>query len=410
MFKPYTLFVGWRYFSSRGHQRFISLLSFLSIAGMVVGIAALIVTTSVMNGFEKTIVARLLEVVPHATIQSSNKPLSNWAELAAKLNAYPQVIASAPYIEGNAMLSSDTGISGVHLNGIDPSFESKVSSLGGHMHNGSLIKALPQGEFGIVLGHRLALNLNVKEGEQVTLVLPQVLATPAGVFPRLKRFTVSGIFSVGAAPDVSHAYINITDAARLYGRKNAVDGLRLRFEDFTRAPEVMAQLLPHLPNYQGQDWSQTQGSLFRAIRMERITVTILLMVVVFVAAFNIISILSMAVTRRRSDIALLGTLGAGGKGLTSIFLIQGVCIGLVGTLIGALVGILLTLWIGNITDFTSGNWLNGDNHFRVQLPAVLKARDVIVACVTGFALSLIASTYPAWRASKIRPALVLGEH
>jgi lipoprotein-releasing system permease protein len=411
MFTPYPFFIGLRYIRSKRRNRFISFVSFVSLAGMVLGVMALIIVLSVMNGFEGEVRQRLLTLIPHVLVSTTEKPMADWQQQADVIRQHQQVLAAAPYIGGNVMLSRPGVVRGVQVNGLLPEEEARVSALEKHLIAGNL-QDLRGGEFNMIVGGLLARQMGLGIGDKVSLVLPEVTVTPAGIFPRMKRFTVVGIFQVGAQVDSNLALIHLDDAARLYRTGNSVHGLRLKLKNLYRARQVAAELeMDAGDSLQVRDWSQTQGSLFQAIKMEKTMVTLLLLIVIAVAAFNIVSILVMMVADKRADIAVLRTLGASPGQIQKIFIVQGVCIGLAGMLVGALLGCVLAPDIGSIIavfETALGLQIFDPNvYFISHIPSDVQLPDIVTICFSSLLLSLLATLYPAYRAAKVEPAEVL---
>ncbi len=404
------LFIGLRYTRARRRNQFISFISGFSLLGMALGTLALIVVLSVMNGFDKEIKQRILSVVPHAFVDQQPR-LKDWNSLSTEIEDHPLLIASAPYIGGYAMLSSQQGVQGAELQGILPNSEKKVSVLNDYMYQGS-IDDLQPGEFGIVLGRLLARFLNVEVNDRLVMTLPEVSVTPAGLFPRVKRFTVVGIFEVGAQVDQTLAMIHLSDAQRLFRYGQSVQGLRLKVSDIYSAQNVTAELQQQLgSNYQLKDWSETQGSLFQAIKMEKRMVTLLLLIIIAVAALNIVTGLVLMVADKRGDIAVLRTLGMTTRQIMQIFIVQGSTVGIVGIITGAILGCLLANSISDVIAWFEnalGIYIFDPNvYFISQIPSDLRMEDVVLICGVGIFLSILATLYPAYRASQVEPAEVL---
>lgn len=412
MYKPLSLFVGLRYTAAKRGNHFISFISLVSMLGLMLGVAALIVVLSVMNGFDQELRQRILGMVPHATLSGYGEPLKDWQALAEEISGTPGLEASAPYIQAQGMLTRVGRVQGVLVNGIDPARESGVSIIARHLKQGAL-ENLQQGEYGIILGELLARYLAARVGDKVTLVLPEASVSVAGINPRLKRFTVVGIFSVGAELDANLAYVHIADAARLKRMPaGSVDGLQLRFADLFQAPtqvRAIAQSQPRMLST--SDWTRTHGNLFQAIQMEKRMIGLLLFLIVFVAAFNIVSTLVMVVTDKRADIAILRTMGATPLAIMRIFMVQGVVIGLIGTLLGTLLGILLALTVTDLVAWIEQvfgiQFLSADVYFISYLPSRLEWGDVTLISLSALAISFLATLYPAWRASRTQPAEAL---
>ncbi|SEF99032.1 lipoprotein-releasing ABC transporter permease subunit [Marinobacterium lutimaris] len=412
MFKPLSLFVGLRYTAAKRGNHFISFISLVSMLGLMLGVAALILVLSVMNGFDRELKQRILGMVPHATLSAYGDELKDWRSLAGEIEGTSGLQGVAPYIQAQGMLTHAGRVQGVMVNGVDPAFEDQVSIIGQHMEHGTL-NDLEAGEYRIVLGELLARYIGASVGDKVTLVLPEASVSVAGITPRLKRFTVSGIFSVGAQLDANLAYINIDDAARLKRMsQGAVDGVQLHFEDLFQAPALvreMARNQDRMLSY--SDWTRTHGNLFQAIQLEKRMIGLLLFLIVFVAAFNIVSTLVMVVTDKRADIAILRTMGATPSVILRIFIVQGVVIGVIGTLLGTLLGIVLALSVTDLVAWieqTFGiQFLSADVYFISYLPSQLQWADVSLITSTALGISFLATIYPAWRASRTQPAEAL---
>ncbi len=381
--------------------------------GLALGVVVMIVVLSVMNGFDHEMRTRVLGMVPHATIEAG-EPIGNWQALADKVRQNPQVVAVAPFTQMQGLLTNNGSVQKVLLNGIDPAQERKVSIIDDFMKQGKL-DDLSAGDFGIVIGDKAATKLGVGVGDKVTFVAPEVTVTPAGMFPRMKRFTVTGIFHVGAGElDGYLGLTNLDDLGRLHRWKsNEVQGLRLKFEDLFEAPRTSYQIAQTLGehNYYSRDWTRTHGNLYQAIRMEKAMIGLLLLLIVAVAAFNIISTLVMVVNDKKGDIAILRTLGSTPGQIMAIFMVQGTVIGVVGTFIGAVVGIIAALNVSAAISALEGlighKFLNADVYFIDYLPSQLMAEDVLMVCGAALVLSFLATLYPAWRAARTQPAEAL---
>jgi len=409
MFKPLTVFVGLRYTRAKRRTRFISFITFTSVFGVSLGVTVLITVMSVMNGFETELHDRILGMTAHATITGIDGELRNWRELEPALAADPRVLGWAPYVEGQAMVSSERRASGVLLRGIDPGLDTRVSEVAAKMKSGR-IDDLKSGEFGIVLGNELAAYLGVFSGDKVTVITPQLTPTPAGVMPRLKRFTVVGTFSVGMFEyDRNLALLQIEDAAKLLRLEDAVSGLRLKLTDMFQAQRIIRELGPTLPGaYQVADWTQAHDNFFRAVQTEKRVMFIILLLIVAVAAFNIVSTLVMVVNDKRADIAILRTQGMTPRSVMSIFIVLGTVIGSTGTLLGCAGGVALALnlqeIVKSIEEAFHVRFMPGDVYYINDLPSKLLWSDVWMVTAMAFLLSLLATLYPAWQASRIRPA------
>jgi lipoprotein-releasing system permease protein len=414
----FELFVGMRYTRAKRKNHFISFISLTSMIGIGLGVAALIVVLSVMNGFQKELRTRILGVASHLEITGNNNQLSDWQNVAASSLKQQHVLASAPYITAQGMLSYSSGVQGAIVRGVLPSAEDKVADLGKHMKVGSLQDLRP-GEFGIVLGTDLAFAIGAQVGDKVVVLAPQGQFTPTGVVPRLKQFTVVGLFQIGMYEyDAGLALINIDDAAKLYRMGDKVSGVRLKLDDLFNAPAISASISEQLNRSANQyggyyvtDWTQQHANFFRAVQMEKRVMFIILTLIVAVAAFNIVSTLVMAVTDKRADIAIMRTFGASPSSIMVIFMIQGALIGVIGTVAGAFFGVLIALNISTIIPFIEGlfhvQFLAKDVYYISDLPSDLIWSDVSTIVVLSFVLSLLATIYPSWKASKINPAEAL---
>ena len=412
MFRPLAFFIGLRYTRAKRRNHFISFISLSSMLGMTLGVAVLIIVLSVMNGFDQELKQRVLGMVPHATLTDATGAMQDWQALINQVEQEPGIVGAAPFVSAQAMLTYRGAVKGAIVNGIDPEMESRVSIIDDHIKAGSLNNLEP-GEFGIVLGEILAAQLGARMGDKVTMVLPEASVNPAGVFPRLKRFTVVGVFGVGADLDASLGYINIDDAARFQRLpKGSVEGIRLETEDLFEAPQLVWQIASKLSGrYFISDWTRTHGQLFKAIQMEKTMVGLLLTIIVAVAAFNIVSTLVMVVTDKQADIAILRTYGVTPAQVMQIFMVQGALIGVIGTVSGVVLGILGAL---NVSAIVAGlekimgiQFLNPNVYFISYLPSQLQWPDVMTVSAAGLILSFIATLYPAWRASRIQPAEAL---
>ena len=380
--------------------------------GIALGVAALIVVLSVMNGFQKEVRTRILGVASHVQITGVDNRLADWQVIAREAAAHPQVEAAAPFVNAQGMLTFDSGVRGAIVRGILPRLEEKVADIGAHMIAGRL-DALVAGEFNIVLGSELARALGAAPGDKVTLIAPQGLVTPAGILPRLKQFTVAGIFEVGMFEyDSGLALINIEDAQRLYSMAGTVSGVRLKLRDLFQAREVARELSTRLRgDIYVSDWTRSHANFFRAVQIEKTMMFIILLLIVAVAAFNIVSTLVMAVTDKQPDIAILRTLGASPAGIMKIFMVQGALIGVIGTLIGVAGGIALALNIDVVVPFLERlfnvRFLSREVYYITELPSDLQRADVVTIALVSLVLSFLATVYPSWRASRVNPAEAL---
>jgi lipoprotein-releasing system permease protein len=409
---PYELFVGLRYTRAKRRNHFISFISLTSMLGIALGVAALITVLSVMNGFQNELRTRILGVASHVQISGPGDQLSDWPRVAAAAAEDTRVLAAAPYVNVQGMLTYDGAVRGALIRGILPEHEEKVAEFGAHMKAGTLA-ALRPGEFGIVLGSELARALAATVGDKVTLIAPQGQVTPAGIMPRLKQFRVVGIFEVGMFEyDSGLALIHLEDAQKLYRMQDRVSGVRLKLRDLFQSRQVAYALLPKLGgDVYITDWTRSHANFFRAVQMEKTVMFVILLLIVAVAAFNIVSTLVMAVTDKQPDIAILRTLGAAPSGIMAVFIVQGALIGVIGTLIGVVGGVLLALNIDVVVPFIESlfsiQFLAKDVYYISELPSELLWGDVVTIAAVSFVLSLLATLYPSWRASRVNPAEAL---
>jgi lipoprotein-releasing system permease protein len=410
---PYELAVGLRYTRARrgsGRNTFISFIALTSMAGIALGVAALIVVLSVMNGFQEELRNRILSVASHIEVRGVPVLIDDGAVAKSAL-ANPRVKAAAPYVLGQAMLSAGSANRGVLIRGIDPAREGAVADIGRHMRAGSL-DALVPGAFGIVLGADLARAMGLRVGETVVVITPQGTMTAAGTLPRLKSFRIVGVFEVGMYEfDSGLALINLDDAKILY-RQDGVSGVRLKLDDLYAAPAVARELAGRLNvAAEVRDWTMSHANFFRAVQIEKRVMFIILTLIIAVAAFNIVSAQVMTVTDKQADIAILRTLGAAPSSIMAIFMIQGALIGMIGTLIGVGGGVLLALNVGTVLPaierMFSVQFLDKTVYYISELPSDLQRGDVITIAAIALVLALLATIYPAWRAAKVNPAEAL---
>ena len=409
--RNYAPFIGLRYSFSRKRNRFTSVIAMVSMLGMVIGVASLITVLSVMNGFGGELRGRILSLVPHGYVANPDGGIADWDELGNTLMHSPGVVAVSPYISDKVLLASPTNLRGAVLTAIDPASEATVSEIPAAMVSGSL-DSLDGSGFNVVLGASLARILRVQPGDYVDVTVPRLTVTPMGIFPRSKRLLVTGLFEVGAQPDAYQAYVSLASGQKLLGQRDRVDGLQVRTKELFEAPAIMAGLAGSLPaGYEVSDWSQSQGSLFRAVKMEKVMVSLLLLSVVAVAAFNIVSTLVMSVAEKRRDIAVLRTMGARAGGIMAIFVAHGLGLAAVGISIGAILGTALGLNISRVTAFLETTFgvklFDPSVYFISELPSDLQWPDVGGVVLASLLLSLLATLYPAWRATRIAPAEVL---
>ncbi|MDG9929420.1 MULTISPECIES: lipoprotein-releasing ABC transporter permease subunit [unclassified Pseudomonas] len=415
MFRPLPFFIGLRYTRARRRSLFVSFISLTSIIGLALGVLVMIVVLSVMNGFDREMRDRVLGMVPHATLDSTT-PIQDWRTIGEGLLRHPQVAAIAPFTQMQGLLTHNGQVQKVLVNAIDPAEEGKVSIIGDYfLKDQGTLDSLEAGGFGILIGDLAANKLGLKLGDKVTFVAPEVAVTPAGMFPRMKRFTVVGIFHVGAGEIDGHVVMtHVEDAGRLLRLKaGEVQGIRLKLHDLFQAPQVAWELAGLLreQDFYARDWTRTHGNLYQAIRMEKTMIGLLLLLIVAVAAFNIISTLVMVVTDKKADIAILRTLGATPRQIMLTFMVQGSVIGVVGTLAGGVLGVLAAL---NVSDAIKGlerllgiQFLNSEVYFIDYLPSQVQVQDVALVCGAALVLSFLATLYPAWRAARTQPAEAL---
>ena len=409
---PYELLVGLRYTRAKRRNHFISFISLISMAGIALGVAALIVVLSVMNGFQKELRTRILGVASHIQVTAINGELHNWLEVGRQTLQHPEVKAAAPFVQAQAMLSRDETVRGTLVRGIIPELEDKVADFGRFMKAGKLENLQPGG-FGIVLGSDLANAMGVTLEDKVTLIAPQGTVTPAGVVPRLRSFTVVGIFEAGMYEyDSGLALIDMSDAQLLYRLGDGVSGVRLKLDDLFRAPRVARELVPLIQeDAYISDWTRSHANFFRAVQIEKNMMFIILSLIVAVAAFNIVSTLVMAVTDKQADIAILRTLGASPRSIMAVFVVQGALVGVIGLGLGVVGGVALALNIDVVVPFIERalgiQFLAKDVYYISQLPSELQWGDVTGITAIAFVLALAATLYPSWRASRVNPAEAL---
>ncbi|WP_079201655.1 lipoprotein-releasing ABC transporter permease subunit [Pseudomonas sp. CC6-YY-74] len=408
MFRPLSIYIGTRYTRAKRRNHFISFISLTSMIGLALGVLAMIVVLSVMNGFQKEMSSRILGMVPHAVI-SGLEPLDDWQAVAAAAKRSPQVLAAVPFAELEGMLSYRGAMQPIQLQGVDPALEPQVSIIAEHMTQGRL-SDLQAGEFGVVIGEITARRFQLKIGDRLALIVPEASSVPGGITPRMQAVNVVGVFKVGAELDGSLALLHVADAAQIQRlQPGQVPSVRLKLQDLYQAPQVSAAIVSELgEGYRASDWTLTQGSLFSAMKMEKTMIGLLLLLIVAVAAFNIIATLIMVVADKGADIAILRTLGATPGQIMGIFMVQGTVIGVVGTLIGAVLGIVAALnvsqLVGWVERLSGQQILSSDVYFISNLPSELLLSDVLLICGAAFALSFLATLYPSWRAAAIQPA------
>ena len=410
---PYELFIGLRYTRAKRRNHFISFISLISMMGITLGMTALITVMSVMNGFQKEVRTRMLGVASHIQVSGADGKLSDWQRVAGEAGKHAQVEAAAPYVNAQGMVSFDQVVRGVLVRGILPEAEDKVADLG-HMMKSGKLDELVAGEFGIVLGVELARTLGARRGDKIVLLSPQGQVTPAGVLPRLKQFTVTGIFEAGHFEyDSALALIHLADAQKLYRMQDEqVSGVRLKLRDLFQAPQVARELAPMISaETYISDWSRQNATYFRAVQIEKRMMFIILALIIAVAAFNLVSTLVMAVTDKQPDIAILRTLGASPRSIMKIFMVQGTLIGVIGTVLGLVGGVLLAYNVESVVTLIeslfSVQFLSREVYYISEIPSDPHFADMVGVAVVSLVLSLLATIYPSYRASKVNPAEAL---
>ncbi|MGI9235998.1 MAG: lipoprotein-releasing ABC transporter permease subunit [Woeseiaceae bacterium] len=412
MSRRFETWIGGRYVRSRSGNSFVSMISAISMLGIAIAVTVLIVVMSVVNGFERELKDRLLAMTAHASIENVDGELKNFRELMATAIENERVRAAAPYVNGQALLLFENELSGAELRGIEPELEDEVSGVGGVMQAGQL-SDLGAGTFNIVLGEELAIALGVAVGDKILITLAQGRVTPAGVIPRSKRFTVSGTYRVGMYEfDRRLAFINMSDAQRLYLKKDAITGVRLAVNEIYEAPAIVREVaLAHGELVLVSDWTRRHVNFFRSIQITKSILFVILLMVIAVAAFNIVSTLVMVVKDKQSDIAILRTVGARPLSILRIFVTQGSIVGLVGTLAGVLLGVVIALNLESIVGVFEAvfgiKFLAADVYFISDLPSELRFVDVSKIALMALALALISTLYPAWVAARTAPAEAL---
>jgi lipoprotein-releasing system permease protein len=409
----YEWLIGTRYLRSTHRRGFVSFVALMSVCGLALGVATLIVVLSVMNGFERELRSRILAVTSHATISGLSGSLADWRAVQAQVRRQPGVQAAVPYIESQAMFSVARRMAGAKVRGVLPEEEHTATGLARHVVSGSLDE-LREGSYNIILGTALAHELNVRVGATVVLIAPEGAATPTGVVPRMRRFTVVGLFRSGMYEfDRGLALTHMADAARLFRSGAAVTGLRLAFDEPLRAPALVRRVALGLggPGFYVTDWTEDHANFFRSIEITKSMMFVILLMIVAVAAFNIVATLVMIVKEKQTDIAILRTLGAAPLGVLLTFAVQGVLIGLAGTLAGAGLGTLLSdnlqSLVGALEHVLGTQFLDARVYYMSELPAYVEPADVFRVCGVAFLLCVLATLYPAWRAARTAPAQAL---
>ena len=412
MYKPLEAFIGLRYVRAKRRNHFISFISLTSMLGIALGVTTLITVISVMNGFEKELRARILGAIAHATIQPADGSVMEWRKVINQVEKHPEVNGAAPYIEEGVWLQGSES-AGAFIRGVNPEFEPRVSEVDKKMVSGALTD-LKSGEYGIILGIGLASRLRVGPGDRVTVIAPRLKATPVGASPLMRRFTVVGAFEFGEFEnDSTLALVHIEDAARLLRMPaGTIGGVRLHLQDMDRAWRVAREISDTMKGYYiVRDWTQERGNLFQAVRTEKNVMWVILSLIIAVAAFNIISMLVMVVTDKQSDIAILKTMGARPGTVMRIFIIQGMVIGVIGTLLGVVGGILLAQNIGAVMPFLERifgfSLFPSDIYYMTELPSSLRPDHVIKFALMSLGMSLLSTIYPSWRAARTHPAEAL---
>ena len=413
MIGPYEWLIGTRHLRSTHRRGFVSFVALISVMGLTLGVATLVVVLSVMNGFERELRTRILSVTSHAMLMGIHGTIDDWREVQQAVQREPGVIAAAPYIEAQALVTNKKTVKGVMVRGVLPAEEARTTTLSQHLIAGTL-SDLKDGAYNVILGGNLAKELRVGVGDDVVIIAPEGTPTPSGVVPRMRRFHVTGTFQTGMYEyDNTLALIHMQDAARLYKLGDAVTGVRMTLRDPMRSTATLLDLMRSLgpDKFNGSDWTHVHVNFFRAIQTTKSMMFIILLMIVAVAAFNIVSTLVMIVKEKQTDIAILRTIGVGPKNVLAMFAVQGVLIGLAGTVIGAGLGILLShniqAIISGIERAFSVQFMDASVYYMNELPAYVEMDDVIRICVVAFALCSLATIYPAWRASRTAPAEAL---
>ena len=413
----YEWFIGLRYLKAKRKQTFISIITFISIAGVTVGVMALIIVLSVMSGFENTLQEKILGTQAHLVVlKASQEGMDHYDEVIRALKEVEGVVSAAPFIFSQVMLSSGSSVSGVVLKGIDPDQEGKVTELAHYVKEGRLqaLREEQAGESpGIILGEELSKHLGTSVGDTIQVISPLGTMTPMGMMPKMKRFRVAGIFHSGMYEyDNTMAYVSIEASQRFFGMDSTVTGIQVKTADVYKVKEIARDIRQKLGfPYWTRDWMEMNRNLFSALRLEKIAMFIILVLIVLVAAFNIISTLIMVVMEKNKDIAILKSMGASSAGIRRVFMIEGLVIGVVGTALGSILGLLAALNLEKITSFVENLFgfkiLASDVYYIDKLPSQVNPSDVLIITVTAILISLLATIYPSWRASKLDPAEAL---
>lgn len=413
MFRPLELATGLRYTRARRRTRFVSFISAISIGGIALAVMLLITVLSVMNGFESELRGKILGMASHVEITSSSGPLQNWGKLRERIDdRFSEVAGSAPYIHGQGMVKNGRRIQGVRIRGVVPERERDVSNVATNIVSGSL-SSLTKGSYNMVIGSALAGQLGVGVGDHVNLMVPKANVTPAGIVPRFRRFTVSGIFDVGMYQyDSGLVMTSMADAGALYRTGQGASGLRLRLQDMFAAPGLSQELSDTLAyRFQVTNWTQQHKNFFQAISTEKTMMFIILSLIIAVATFNVVSMLVMVVTDKQGDIAILRTLGLKPRSVMAIFMIQGMMIGIVGTIVGVILGVLLSVYMQDIVPALESllhtSFLSANVYYITQLKGQIDLGQVVRIASLALGLSFVSTLYPAWRAARVQPAEAL---
>ncbi len=411
--KPYIFRIAIRYLSAKQDNRFINFISLTSIIGIFLGVSVLITVLSIMNGFQTELRTRILSMTAHMTIFEKDHHLSNWQSVRTDLLKHPNIVGVAPFIEKQALLSAGKNVKGALIKGIDPAIETDVSSIAEDIEKGTL-EDLNPGEFNVILGITLAAELKVTIGDKITLVIPQPASGLIASVPRLKRFTVTGLLNVGMHEyDSGYAFIHIEDAAKLYSMRDKISRLQIKTDDLFKVNQIIDSLNTYLPDkdYYALSWTQQHANFFQAIQLEKRIMFIVVALIIAVAAFNIVSTMVMMVNEKARAIAILRTQGARTRDITTLFIFQGITLGLIGTLLGCLGGYVLSDNIGTIIPFIEQTFnlqfFPADVYYISKVPAEINLSDVVEVGLFAFLMSVIATIYPALRASNVEPAQVL---
>ena len=404
MFKPFACYIGLRYTRAKKKNHFVSFISFTSMFGIGLGVMVLITVLSVMNGFDEEIHKRFFGMAPEITVTGEDGKLTNWPALESKLAQFPGVTAVAPYVGGQGLITQDGQVLPIVLTGIDPQKEQQVN----HLQSKLLLGNMDQlNNFGLILGKAIAENLGVLMGDKVTIMIPQATVTPAGMIPRFKRFTVVGVFSAGTGFnfDTKLGFINLKDAQKLFQLGDDINGLKLKVSNVYQAPEMSEKIATELgENYQIGNWTQQFGEFFQAVKLEKKMMFLILLLIIAVAAFNLVSSLVMLVNDKQAEIAILRTIGATPGMIMRIFIVQGLLVGVVGILLGLLGGIVLasnaTAIVSHLQSFFNVQVLSSSIYFVDYLPSKILWSDLIQVCLMALIMSFAATIYPAWRASR----------